>query len=215
MIVAEDSAILRQGLVRLLVDEGFEVPAQCAEPGPLLDLVAAHRPDAVLLDIRMPPTHTDEGLRAAAAIRALHPGTGILLLSQYVETTATVRALSDDDSGGFGYLLKERVADADELAHSLKRVAAGETVVDPEVVAHLMNGVRAAAGTHAELTAREREVLSLMAQGRSNHAIALTLVIGAKTVESHVRSIFTKLGIDADAQDNRRVLAVLRHLRDA
>jgi DNA-binding NarL/FixJ family response regulator len=213
VIVAEDSAILRQGLVRLLTDEGFEVPAHCAEPLPLLQLVELYRPDAVLVDIRMPPTHTDEGLRAAAAIRARHPSIGILLLSQYVETTATVRALADDGRG-FGYLLKERVADSDELARSLKRVAAGETVVDPDVVAHLMAGPRSASAL-AELTARERDVLSLMAQGRSNHAIAETLVIGAKTVESHVRSIFTKLGIDADAQDNRRVLAVLTYLRDA
>ncbi|MDQ8704980.1 response regulator transcription factor [Streptomyces sp. LHD-70] len=213
VIVAEDSAILRQGLVRLLTDEGFEVPAHCGEPGPLLGLVDRYRPDAVLVDIRMPPTHTDEGLRAATAIRARHPHTGILLLSQYVETTATVRALADDGRG-FGYLLKERVADADELARSLKQVAAGETVVDPDVVAHLMGGARGASAL-AELTARERDVLALMAQGRSNHAIAQALVIGAKTVESHVRSIFTKLGIDADAQDNRRVLAVLTYLREA
>ncbi|MDI3385517.1 response regulator transcription factor [Streptomyces sp. B-S-A8] len=213
MIVAEDSAILRQGLVRLLADEGFDVPAHCGEPGPLLGLVDRHRPDAVLLDIRMPPTHTDEGLRAAAAIRARHPRTGVLLLSQYVETTATVRAFADD-ARGFGYLLKERVADADELARALQQVAAGGTVVDPEVVAHLMSGVRGASAL-AGLTARERDVLVLMAQGRSNHAIAQALVIGAKTVESHVRSIFTKLGIDADAQDNRRVRAVLTYLREA
>ncbi|MDI3403969.1 response regulator transcription factor [Streptomyces cavernicola] len=212
VIVAEDSAILRQGLVRLLADEGFEVPAHCGEPGPLLGLVDLHQPDAVLVDIRMPPTHTDEGLRAAAAIRARHPRIGVLLLSQYVETTATVRALADDGRG-FGYLLKERVADAEELARSLQRVAAGETVVDPEVVAHLMAGARG--GALAELTARERDVLALMAQGRSNQAIAQALVIGVKTVESHVRSIFTKLGVDADAQDNRRVLAVLAHLREA
>ncbi|WP_327359003.1 response regulator transcription factor [Streptomyces sp. NBC_01304] len=213
MIVAEDSAILRQGIVRLLQDEGVEVSAQCGEAGPLLGLVAEHRPDVVLLDIRMPPTHTDEGIRAAAAIRSAFPGTGVLLLSQYVETTATVRALAED-SRGFGYLLKERVADVDELAGALKRVAAGEAVVDPEVVARLM-GARSAAGPLAQLTARERDVLELMAQGRSNDAIAQQLVIGGKTVETHVRNIFTKLRLGAESMDHRRVMAVLAYLRGA
>ncbi|MBO0514020.1 response regulator transcription factor [Streptomyces beijiangensis] len=212
MIVAEDSVLLRQGIVRLLVDEGFEVPAACGEAGPLLlGLVAEHRPDAVLLDIRMPPTHTDEGLVAAAQVRAAYPGTGVLLLSQYIETTGTVRALADNPRG-FGYLLKERVADIGELAGALKRVAAGETVVDPLVVDRLLHTPRTA-GPLDELTAREREVLGLMAEGRSNEAIARQLVIGGKTVETHVRNVFTKLGLAADLLDHRRVVAVLTYLR--
>lgn len=211
VIVAEDSALLREGIVRLLGDAGVAVPAHCGDAGPLLALVGHHRPDAVLLDIRMPPTHTDEGLRAASAIRARHPGTGVLLLSQYVETGAVVRALAEDPRG-FGYLLKERVADADELAGALRRVAAGRSVVDPRVVTHLMRAPRAAEPL-AGLTARERDVLALMAEGRSNEAIARGLVIGAKTVETHVRHIFTKLGLDSDVSGHRRVLAVLTFLR--
>ncbi|MEU6390462.1 response regulator transcription factor [Streptomyces sp. NPDC046939] len=211
MIVAEDSALLRQGIVRLLTDEGVEVAAECADTGPLLALVATHEPDAVLLDIRMPPTHTDEGLVAAAAIRAAHPGTGVLLLSQYVETTSTVQALAERPEG-FGYLLKERVADVDELHSALKRVAAGETVLDPLVVARLMNAP-GTAGPLEELTGRERDVLALMAEGRSNEAIAQRLVIGGKTVETHVRNIFGKLGLEPDLLEHRRVMAVLAYLR--
>ncbi|WP_432165614.1 response regulator [Streptomyces sp. bgisy031] len=211
MIVAEDSALLRQGIVRLLSDEGFEVSAECSDTGPLLALVAEHRPDAVLLDIRMPPTHTDEGLVAAAAIRAAHPGTGVLLLSQYVETTDTVRALAEQPEG-FGYLLKERVADIDELGGALKRVASGETVLDPLVVAKLMNTPRPTSPLD-ELTGRERDVLALMAEGHSNEAIAQRLVIGGKTVETHVRNIFGKLRLEQDLLEHRRVRAVLTYLR--
>jgi len=211
VIVAEDSALLRQGIVRLLSDEGFEVIAECSDTGPLPALVAEHRPDAVLLDIRMPPTHTDEGLVAAARIRAAHPGTGVLLLSQYVETTDTVRALAQHPEG-FGYLLKERVADIDELGGALKRVAAGETVLDPLVVARLMDTPRAS-GPLDELTGRERDVLALMAEGHSNEAIAQRLVIGGKTVETHVRNIFGKLRLEQDLLEHRRVRAVLTYLR--
>ncbi|MEK0099445.1 response regulator [Streptomyces sp. NPDC056002] len=211
VIVAEDSALLRQGIVRLLSDEGFEVSAECSDTGPLLALVAEHRPDAVLLDIRMPPTHTDEGLVAAAAIRAAHPGTGVLLLSQYVETTDTVRALAEQPEG-FGYLLKERVADIDELGGALKRVASGETVLDPLVVAKLMNTPRPTSPLD-ELTGRERDVLALMAEGHSNEAIAQRLVIGGKTVETHVRNIFGKLRLEQDLLEHRRVRAVLTYLR--
>ncbi|MGW6400662.1 response regulator [Streptomyces sp. NBC_01445] len=211
MIVAEDSALLRQGIVRLLSDEGFEVSAECSDTGPLLALVAEHRPDAVLLDIRMPPTHTDEGLIAAAAIRAAHPGTGVLLLSQYVETTDTVRALAEQPEG-FGYLLKERVADIDELGGALKRVASGETVLDPLVVAKLMNTPRPRSLLD-DLTGRERDVLALMAEGHSNEAIAQRLVIGGKTVETHVRNIFGKLRLEQDLLEHRRVRAVLTYLR--
>ncbi|MFH8733483.1 MULTISPECIES: response regulator transcription factor [unclassified Streptomyces] len=211
VIVAEDSALLRQGIVRLLSDEGFEVSAECSDTGPLLALVAEHRPDAVLLDIRMPPTHTDEGLIAAAAIRAAHPGTGVLLLSQYVETTDTVRALAEQPEG-FGYLLKERVADIDELGGALKRVASGETVLDPLVVAKLMNTPRPRSLLD-DLTGRERDVLALMAEGHSNEAIAQRLVIGGKTVETHVRNIFGKLRLEQDLLEHRRVRAVLTYLR--
>jgi serine/threonine-protein kinase len=210
VIVAEDSALLRLGIVRLLTDEGVEVVAECADTAPLLALVAEHTPDAVLLDIRMPPTHTDEGLVAAAAVRAAHPDTGVLLLSQYVETTASVRALARRPEG-FGYLLKERVADAEELSGALKRVAAGETVVDPLVVARLMDAPRPA-GPLDELTGRERDVLALMAEGRSNAGVATALVLTLGTVEKHVASIFGKLGLPASETDNRRVLAVLRYL---
>ncbi|MYT75472.1 MULTISPECIES: response regulator transcription factor [unclassified Streptomyces] len=211
MIVAEDSALLRQGIVRLLTDEGIEVAADCGDTAPLLALVAEHTPDAVLLDIRMPPTHTDEGLLAAAAIRAAHPGTGVLLLSQYVETTSTVQALAQHPQG-FGYLLKERVADIDELSDALKRVAAGETVLDPLVVSRLMEAPRLP-GPLDELTGRERDVLALMAEGRSNEAIAQKLVIGGKTVETHVRNIFGKLRLEPDLLEHRRVMAVLTYLR--
>ncbi|QNS08533.1 LuxR C-terminal-related transcriptional regulator [Streptomyces xanthii] len=211
MIVAEDSALLRQGIVRLLTDEGIEVAAELGDPGPLLALAAEHTPDAVLLDIRMPPTHTDEGLLAAAALREAHPGIGVLLLSQYVETSATVQALADRPEG-FGYLLKERVADIDELRGALERVAAGETVLDPLVVARLMEGP-GHAGPLGTLTGRERDVLALMAEGRSNEAIAQKLVIGGKTVETHVRNIFTKLRLEPDLMEHRRVMAVLTYLR--
>ncbi|MGW7516269.1 response regulator transcription factor [Streptomyces sp. NPDC054796] len=211
VIVAEDSAILREGIVRLLTDEGIEVPAHCGDAESLLALVGTHRPDVVLLDIRMPPTHTDEGIRAAAEIRARHPGTGVLLLSQYVESTSTVRALARDPNG-FGYLLKDRVADAGELCEALRRIGAGGTVVDPEVVARLMDRPRGA-GPLGELTGRERDVLALMAEGRSNEAIARQLVIGDKTVETHVRNIFIKLRLETDVTEHRRVRAVLTYLR--
>ncbi|MEV3860337.1 response regulator transcription factor [Streptomyces sp. NPDC050095] len=211
VIVAEDSALLRQGIVRLLTDEGIEVVAECGDTVPLLGLVAEHLPDAVLLDIRMPPTHTDEGLVAAAAIRDAHPGTAVLLLSQYVETTSTVQTLAERPEG-FGYLLKERVADIDELRSALKRVASGETVLDPLVVAKLMDAPRPP-GPLDELTGRERDVLALMAEGRSNEAIAQKLVIGGKTVETHVRNIFTKLRLEPDLLEHRRVMAVLTYLR--
>lgn len=212
VIVAEDSVVLREGIVRILAEGGIEVPAHCGDTGPLHGLVAEHRPDAVLMDIRMPPTHTDEGLRAATEIRTRHPGTGVLLLSQYVETSGTVRALAADPHG-FGYLLKDRVADIGELGAALKRVAAGETVVDPQVVDRLM-GRQRTDGPLNTLTARERDVLALMAEGRSNEAIARQLVIGGKTVETHVRNIFTKLQLEADdLMDHRRVMAVLTWLR--
>ncbi|MFF8830917.1 response regulator [Streptomyces sp. NPDC015131] len=211
MIVAEDAPLLRQALVRLLEDCGVEVVGQTGEAGDVLGLVESARPDAVLLDIRMPPTHTDEGVRAAEAVLARYPGTGVLLLSQYVETSAAVHVLARSP-GGFGYLLKERVADAAELYDALRRVAAGEPAIDPEIVARLM-ARRRADRLLDELTERERQVLALMAEGRSNEAIRERLHVGAKTLETHIRSVFTKLGLESGGADNRRVLAVLAYLR--
>ncbi|QGV82930.1 response regulator transcription factor [Streptomyces ficellus] len=211
MIVAEDAPLLRQGLVRLLEDCGVDVVGQTGESGEVLDLVESTRPDAVLLDIRMPPTHTDEGVRAAEAILARRPGTGVLLLSQYVETSAAVHVLARSP-GGFGYLLKERVADAHELHDALRRVAAGESAIDPEIVSRLLARRRTDSLLDG-LTGREREVLALMAQGRSNEAIRERLHVGAKTLETHIRSVFTKLGLESEVTDNRRVLAVLTYLR--
>ncbi|MCS0638610.1 response regulator transcription factor [Streptomyces sp. LP05-1] len=211
MIVAEDSALLRQGVVRLLRDGGVDVVAETADADGLPELVAAERPDVVLLDIRMPPTHTDEGVRAAGAIRARCPGTGVLLLSQYVETSAAVGVMARDPRG-FGYLLKDRVADAEELIDALKRVAAGESAVDPEIVARLL-ARRRADDTLGRLTPREHQVLALMAEGRSNEAITRRLRISGKTLETHIRSVFGKLELEPDLADHRRVLAVLTYLR--
>ena len=176
----------------------------------LLAAVAEHQPDVVVADIRMPPTHTDEGLRAALEIRRRHPHTGVLVLSQYIETKYTARLL-EGNAAGAGYLLKERVADVAEFADALERVAAGGTALDPEVVGQLLRASRRADGL-AALTARERHVLTLMAEGRSNAGIADALVVTGGTVEKHVASIFDKLGLPKDEADNRRVLAVLRYL---
>jgi DNA-binding NarL/FixJ family response regulator len=172
--------------------------------------VAAYRPDVAVVDIRMPPTHTDEGLRAALELRRRHPGTGVLVFSQYIETRYAARLLQGN-AAGVGYLLKDRVADVAEFTEALARVAAGGTALDPEVVSQLLGAGRHARGL-ARLTAREREVLSLMAEGRSNAGIAATLVISAGVVEKHVASIFAKLGLPPAEGDNRRVLAVLRFL---
>ncbi|GHC34867.1 response regulator transcription factor [Streptomyces cinnamoneus] len=209
--VTEDSVLLREGLVRLLAEEGFTVAGQSEDADELLRLVDEVRPDVALIDIRLPPTHTDEGVRAACTIRERHPGMGVLLLSQYVETGSAVRVMSRDPRG-FGYLLKDRIADVYELSDAVKRVGAGESVIDPEVVARLLRR-RRAESTLEELTQRERDVLALMAEGRSNEAIAQRLVVGGKTVETHVRNIFTKLGLEPSLTDHRRVLAVLMHLQ--
>ncbi|MFV0131518.1 response regulator [Streptomyces sp. HMX112] len=211
VILAEDSVLLRQGLARLMEDSGITVVAQRGDAEGLVELVVADQPDVVVLDIRMPPTHTDEGLRAARAIRLRRPGTGVLLLSQYVETGSVLEELTRDGRG-VGYLLKERVADAEELFDALQRVARGECVIDPEVVARLMRRPRPA-GVLEALTPREREVLALMAEGRSNEGISGCLRIGAKTLESHIRSIFTKLRLEPDPGEHRRVRAVLAYLR--
>jgi DNA-binding NarL/FixJ family response regulator len=210
VVIAEDAAMMREGLRRLLTDRGHQVCAAVADATALLAAVAAHRPDAAIVDIRMPPTHTDEGLRAALELRARFPGTGVLVFSQYIETRYSSELLRGGASG-VGYLLKDRVADVAEFADALARVAAGGTALDPEVVSQLLSAGRGAPGV-ATLTPREREVLVLMAEGRSNAGIASALVLSTGAVEKHVASIFGKLGLPPSENDNRRVLAVLRYL---
>jgi DNA-binding NarL/FixJ family response regulator len=210
VVIAEDAALFREGLVRLIEDHGNHVCAAVADGDALLAAVAEHDPDVAVADIRMPPTHTDEGLQAALAIRGLHPRTGVLVLSQYIETRYAVRLL-EGHAAGVGYLLKERVADVAEFTDALARVAAGGTALDPEVVGQLLRASRRADGL-AGLTQRERDVLALMAEGRSNAGVASALVVSPGTVEKHVASIFGKLGLAAGEGDNRRVLAVLRYL---
>jgi DNA-binding NarL/FixJ family response regulator len=211
VVIAEDAAVLREGLVQLLADRGYEVCAAVGDAAALLAAVAEYRPEVTVVDVRMPPTYTDEGLRAAISLRRDYPQTGVLVFSQYVETRYATRLLAESASG-VGYLLKDRVADVAEFADALARVAAGGTALDPEVVSHLLSASRQAASV-TDLTAREREVLSLMAGGRSNAAIAAALVVSTGAVEKHVASIFAKLGLPPSESDNRRVLAVLRYLR--
>jgi DNA-binding NarL/FixJ family response regulator len=210
VVIAEDAALFREGLVRLLEDRGHEVCAAVSDGDELLAAAARHRPDVAVVDIRMPPTHTDEGLRAALELRHRLPGTGVLVFSQYIETRYAARLL-EGNAAGVGYLLKDRVADVAEFADALARVAAGGTALDPEVVSQLLGAGRHSHGL-AALTPREREVLSLMAEGRSNAGIAGALVITPGVVEKHVAAIFGKLGLPPDEEDNRRVLAVLRYL---
>jgi DNA-binding NarL/FixJ family response regulator len=210
VVIAEDAALFRAGLARLIEDHGHLVCAAVSDGVTLLAAVAEHRPDVVVADIRMPPTHTDEGLRAALEIRREYPRTGVLVLSQYIETKYTARLLAGTVAGA-GYLLKERVADVAEFTDALERVAAGGTALDPEVVGQLLRAGRRTSGL-AALTDRERDVLALMAEGRSNAGIADALVVTHGTVEKHVAAVFAKLGLPADEADNRRVLAVLRHL---
>lgn len=209
IVIAEDAAVLREGLVRLLTDRGHEVCAAVADAESLRTAVTEHGPDAVIADIRMPPTHTDEGLRAAITIRHDFPSTGVLLFSQYVETRYVARLL-ESGTGGVGYLLKDRVGNVADFVSALERVAAGGTALDPEVISQL---IRKPDPGLASLTAREREVLVLMAQGRSNSGIAGTLVLSDGAIEKHIASIFLKLSLEPEAADNRRVLAVLRYLR--
>jgi DNA-binding NarL/FixJ family response regulator len=210
VVIAEDAALFREGLARLIESRGHRVAAAVADGDALLGAVDEHRPDVVVADIRMPPTHTDEGLRAAIDLRTRHPGTGVLVLSQYVETRYAARLL-EGTAAGVGYLLKDRVADVAEFADALERVAAGGTALDPEVVSQLVRVSRRADGL-ATLTPRERDVLALMAEGKSNAGIAATLVITESVVEKHVASIFGKLRLPPSEADNRRVLAVLRYL---
>jgi DNA-binding NarL/FixJ family response regulator len=210
IVIAEDLAILREGLAQLLAEHGHEVCAAVTDGAALLAAAARHQPDVAVVDVRMPPTFTDEGLRAAISLRASQPGTGVLVFSQYVETRYAARLLADRPAG-VGYLLKDRVADVAEFIGALERVAAGGTALDPEVVRMLMRAGGQAGGVGA-LTGREREVLALMAEGRSNAGIAAALVVSPGAVEKHVAAIFGKLGLPPAGNDNRRVLAVLQYL---
>lgn len=210
VILADDAALIREGIAAVLSEHGLDVVAQLADARSLLDAVATHRPDVVVVDIRMPPTHTVEGLRAAVEIRALHPEVGVLVLSQHVESRHLADLLTS--GRGVGYLLKERVGEVGDFADAVRRVASGGSAVDPEVVERLLRRA-----THRDplerLTEREREVLGFIAEGRSNQAIASRLYLNPKTVESHVHHVFTKLGLLPEPDDHRRVLAVLAHLR--
>jgi DNA-binding NarL/FixJ family response regulator len=211
VVLAEDSVLLREGLVRLLREAGTEVLAAVGDGPSLVRAVREHRPDVAVVDVRMPPTHTDEGLRAAAAIRARFPGTGVLVLSQYVEEAYALELFADG-ADGLGYLLKDRVADLDRFVESVRRVGEGGSALDPEVVSRLL-GRQRRDDPLAPLSPREREVLGLMAEGRSNAGIAEQLVVTERAVEKHVTSIFTKLGLAPAPEDHRRVLAVLTYLR--
>jgi DNA-binding NarL/FixJ family response regulator len=211
VVIADDVALLRQGVARLLAEAGFEVCGEAGDGDELLRLVESEQPDVAIVDIRMPPTNTDEGLVAATAIRACFPRTGVLVLSQYVDAAYALR-LFDEAAGGCGYLLKERVLGAGELVAAVERVAAGEVVVDAELVESLLRG-RQQRNPLDELTDREREVLRLMAEGLTDRGIAERLWVAPTTVETHVRHILRKLDLPADATQNRRVQAVLTHLR--
>ena len=211
IVLADDSVLLREGIARLLEDAGFEIVAQSGTADDLLRHVGMHKPDVALVDIRMPPTQTDEGLRAAQQIRERWPDTGVLVLSQYVEPAYAMELLGEN-AEGVGYLLKDRVSDVDEFAAAVRRVGEGGSALDPAVVSQLV-GRRRRDDPLEELTPREREVLGLMAEGRSNSAIAETLVITLRAVEKHVTSIFGKLRLPATTEDHRRVLAVLTYLR--
>lgn len=212
-VIAEDSVLLREGLARLLTESGIEVVGQAGDAEDLLRKTRAHKPDVVVTDIRMPPTQTDEGLRAAHVIRSELPDTGVLVLSQYVEEEYVMELLGES-ADGVGYLLKDRVADVERFVESVERVAAGGSALDPEVVAYML-GRRRREDPLEDLTPREREVLALMAEGRSNSGIAAELVVTERAVEKHVTNIFGKLGFAAAPDDHRRVLAVLAYVRSA
>jgi DNA-binding NarL/FixJ family response regulator len=211
IVLADDAILLREALAAGLGTAGFEVVGQAADVAGLLALVEAEAPDVVVVDVRMPPTHTTEGLEAAHEIRRRHPGMAILVLSQYVETRYAVELIREDPAG-IGYLLKDRVTRLDDLADAVRRVAGGGSVIDPEVVARLLGRPRRHSPLD-ELTPREREILALMAEGRSNQGIADRLVLELKTVEGHVRQVFSKLDLEPSSEDHRRVLAVLTFLK--
>ena len=214
IVIAEDAAVIRAGLAEILTDRGHEIVAAVGDAEALKDAVTAHQPDVAIVDVRMPPSHTDEGLRAAIAIRRDHPGVGILVFSQYIETRYAADLLagrSGGMGGGVGYLLKDRVADVAEFTDAITRIAAGGTALDPEVVSGLLSASRHASALSA-LTAREQAVLALMAEGRSYSAIADRIFVSERAVEKHISNIFTKLGLPPSDSDHRRVLAVLAYL---
>ncbi len=211
VMLADDAVLFREGMARILLEAGFDVAGQAGDGAQLLELVLAQPPAVAIIDLRMPPGHATEGIDVAVEIRRQAPDVGLLLLSQHVETHYAVRLMTEFD-GGVGYLLKDRVSDLAAFAGDVRRVAAGDCVIDPELVARLVDRKRAG-DPLAALTARERTVLALMAQGRSNRALSDELYLSAKTIEAHVRNIFTKLDLPPDAGDHRRVLAVLAFLR--
>jgi DNA-binding NarL/FixJ family response regulator len=210
ILIAEDSVLLREGLVRLVTEFGHEVTSAVSDANALLAAVNADAPDLAVVDVRMPPTFTDEGIRAAVLIRKQNPEVGVLVLSQYVEERYASELIAEN-TGGFGYLLKDRVADVEDFVRAIDEVASGGTVLDPEVVTQILVRSRRQDGL-ATLSQREREVLQLMAEGKSNAAIAGNLYLSAGAVEKHISSIFTKFGLTHDTSENRRVLAVLRFL---
>jgi DNA-binding NarL/FixJ family response regulator len=210
IVIAEDTVLLREGLAGLLEDAGHQVVGKAGDADTLLALVAEHEPELAVVDVRMPPGYDDEGTRAAAAIRTSYPGTAVLVLSQHIETRHIVELVTA--GGGFGYLLKDRVLDVDDFLDAARRVADGGSALDPQVVATLIGAPRPVSALN-ELSPREREVLGLMAEGRTNAGIAKRLWLTEKTVESHVRTILMKLGLPMNGEDHRRVLAVLAYLR--
>ena len=211
VVIADDSVLLREGLARVLTDGGFEVVAQAANADELRQAVRRFKPDVAIVDVRMPPTHTDEGARAAVEIRETQPDVAVLILSQVIEAASAMQLFSERPEG-FGYLLKDRVLEIDDFLESVRRVGRGGTAIDPVVVSQLV-GRRREDGPLEELTPREREVLELMAQGLSNRGICERLVVSPKTIETHVNSIFLKLGLRPAQDEHRRVLAVLAYLR--
>jgi DNA-binding NarL/FixJ family response regulator len=210
IVIAEDAAIMRDGLTQTLTRRGLDVVAAVADAASLRSAVDELQPDVAIIDVRMPPTHTDEGLRAAQSIHRDHPGVGVLVFSQYIETRAAVELFAGSPAG-VGYLLKDRVADVGDFVNAIISVARGGTVLDPEVVGHILGASRRA-DSLATLTPREQDVLSLIAQGRSNAAIAGTLTISPGVVEKHVANVFAKLGLAPSDNDNRRVIAAIRYL---